>query len=99
MVAGIKNVVDWWLLVAILPMLGAGLTIVGLGRQIIWLIVGLIIFFLFAHIDWRFLKTSGLLLFLFVVSFVFCFVGSESCFRFVVVFFMSCMSFTINIKN
>ncbi|PJE72974.1 MAG: hypothetical protein COV00_02135 [Candidatus Tagabacteria bacterium CG10_big_fil_rev_8_21_14_0_10_40_13] len=68
MAAGIKNVVDWWLLVAILPMLGAGLTIVGLGRQIIWLIVGLIIFFLFAHIDWRFLKTSGLLLFLFVVS-------------------------------
>jgi len=60
--------IDWLLFVSLVPLLAAGLTITGLGRQLVWIVFGIIIFFAFSLIDWRFLKTSGLLFSLFAFS-------------------------------
>ncbi|MBU1179133.1 rod shape-determining protein RodA [Patescibacteria group bacterium] len=71
---------DWTLFVSLIPLLGAGLItmrpFVGEGgdycfnRQIVWIAVSLFVFFVFSRVDWRFLKTSGLLLVLFVFALV-----------------------------
>ncbi|MFC1756693.1 rod shape-determining protein RodA [Patescibacteria group bacterium] len=66
---------DWLLVFTFTPLLGAGLVtmrpFLGEGssyffnRQIIWIILGVLVFLVFSNIDWRFLKTSGFLLGLF----------------------------------
>jgi rod shape determining protein RodA len=79
--------IDWLLVVFLLPILSAGLvtmkSFVGetpfFEKQLIWIGVSLLIFFVFSFIDWRFLRRtdilvglflffSGLLLVLFVVG-------------------------------
>lgn len=72
--------IDWILVASFVPLLGAGLVtmrpLIGeesayfFNRQIIWIIVGLFVFFAFSLIDWRFLKNSGLLIALFFSSVV-----------------------------
>jgi len=66
---------DWTLFVAAMPLLGAGLitmrpfvdeeAVYFFNRQLVWIGIALAVFFIFSRIDWRFLKTSGLLLALF----------------------------------
>lgn len=69
--------IDWILFFALVPIVGAGLltmdSFVGaenyfFGRQILWIGVSLTVFFLFCTIDWRFLKRTDVLLFLFALS-------------------------------
>ncbi len=70
--------IDWILFFSIVPLVSAGLITMrpftgGSGsyffnRQLIWVLIGAIIFFVFSNIDWRFLKTSGFLLILFACS-------------------------------
>ncbi|MDD5032498.1 MAG: FtsW/RodA/SpoVE family cell cycle protein [Candidatus Pacebacteria bacterium] len=74
----IKFNVDWILFSAIVPLLLAGLVTMrpftgGEGsyfftRQVIWIFIGVVLFFAFSRVDWRFLKTSGVLLLLFGIS-------------------------------
>jgi len=69
--------IDWILFGAILPLLAAGLiTMYSLGaennyfftRQMIWIIVSFAVFFIFSLADWRFLRKSGFLIILFLLS-------------------------------
>jgi len=65
--------IDWVLVFSVVPLLLAGLvTITGdnyfFYRQIIWISIGVFVFFLFSFIDWRFVRNSGFLFFLFLVS-------------------------------
>lgn len=72
--------IDWVLVASFVPLLGAGLVTMRplvseesayfFNRQVIWITIGFLIFFVFSFIDWRFLKNSGLLLVLFAVSMV-----------------------------
>lgn len=75
--------IDWVLFLAIIPLLSAGLlTMKGFsglegagggyyfGRQIIWIFLGFAVFFIFSFIDWRFLRSGWLLVFLLVLSLV-----------------------------
>lgn len=67
---------DWVLVVAILPLLGAGLVTMNsftsesyyFDRQLIWIVLAGIVFFVCSLIDWRFLRRSGVLVTLFAVS-------------------------------
>ena len=74
--------IDWLLFLATIPLLLAGLITMrsfGAGsppaggdyffsHQLIWITLGLIIFFLFSFIDWRFLRKSEFLMALFLLS-------------------------------
>lgn len=69
--------IDWVLFWATVPLLAASLlTMRSFGgennyffsRQIIWIIVSLVIFFVFSFIDWRLLRRSDLLVSLFLFS-------------------------------
>ena len=69
--------IDWILFLATIPILIAGLlTMRSLGnesdyffsRQLIWIGISFIIFFAFSFIDWRFLRRSEILIFLFLLS-------------------------------
>jgi len=74
--------IDWLLFLATIPLLLAGLITMrsfGAGsppaggdyffsHQLIWIALGLIIFFLFSFIDWRFLRKSEFLMALFLLS-------------------------------
>ncbi|MEI6297009.1 MAG: rod shape-determining protein RodA [bacterium] len=68
--------VDWILVIAILPLLGAGLLTMNAfvgdnyfaERQVIWIVVSFIFFFVFSQIDWRFLKDSKILVSLYAFS-------------------------------
>jgi len=61
-----KLSVDWILFFSVLPLLGAGLitmhTFTGdnyfFERQIIWIFLSIIVFFVFSLVDWRFLRQS-----------------------------------------
>ncbi len=67
---------DWLLLGAIAPLIGAGLLTMSsftteshfAARQLLWLAVSLLAFFSFSFIDWRWLRRSGVLVTLFFVS-------------------------------
>lgn len=75
--------IDWLLFFSTIPLLFAGLiTMRSLGaenlsgggnyffsRQIIWVAVSIVIFFIFSAIDWRFLRKSGMLILLFFLVF------------------------------
>jgi len=68
--------IDWRLFLVVLPLLGAGLvtmnSFVGESffyeRQIIWIALGLVVFFLFSLIDWRFLRRTWVSVALFIFS-------------------------------
>jgi rod shape determining protein RodA len=60
--------IDWILVASVVPLLGAGLTVTGVSRQLVWILLGFLVFFLFSRTDWRFLKTSGFLLSLFILA-------------------------------
>lgn len=67
---------DWYLFVSVIPLLGAGLvtmnSFVGESffyeKQIIWILVGLVVFLISSLIDWRFLRRTWVSVFLFLVS-------------------------------
>ena len=76
---GISNGIDWLLVLFILPIIAAGLvtmksfTVLEDGgdffsRQIIWVLVGLAVFFIFSFIDFRFLKRTSVLVFIFLFT-------------------------------
>jgi len=70
----LKNI-DWLLLVAILPLLFAGLSVMNsytdqsqyYERQLTWIVIALAVFFIFSFIDFRFLRSSGILITLFLI--------------------------------
>lgn len=77
--------IDWTLFLAAIPLLLAGLVMMkGLTsqidplasgdyfftRQIIWIFLAFAIFFIFSSVDWRFLKSGTLLLFLLILSLI-----------------------------
>lgn len=73
----ISQGVDWVLFLSTLPLLMTGLiTMRAFGaesnyffsRQIVWIGIGFAIFFIFSLIDWRFLRKSEVLIFLFLFS-------------------------------
>lgn len=78
-----KPNVDWVMIAAIVPILLAGLiTMKGFGpstdisrtgdyffnHQLVWIAIGFTLFFLAASVDWRFLRSGGLLLFIYVIG-------------------------------
>jgi rod shape determining protein RodA len=68
--------VDWILLAAVLPIVAAGLiTMNSLGaesgfftRQLIWVGISLLVFFVTSFIDWRFLRRTGVVIGLYAAS-------------------------------
>ena len=72
--------IDWLLFAALLPILGAGLITMKsfspdpssaelfFNKQIIWVLISFILFFSLAHLDFRFLKRTDLLVALFFIS-------------------------------
>lgn len=68
--------VDWWLLGALAPLLGAGFVTMSSftgesyfsHRQLLWLLVALGVFFGFSLVDWRWLRRSGILVLLYGLS-------------------------------
>jgi len=83
-VSKLRHNVDWLLLLAIVPLLAAGLitmrsflffdtgtaTDFFFNRQIIWIAIGLGLFFAASVVDWRFLRRTEVLVVLFVSSVV-----------------------------
>ena len=69
-----KNV-DWVIFFSIIPLVIAGLFTMNsftadnyfFHRQLIWVAVSLSIFFVFSAIDWRFLRSSGVLVSLYLL--------------------------------
>lgn len=67
--------IDWLLFLFLLPVLGAGLVTMKsfteetpyFAHQLIWIGLGFAIFFIFSHIDFRFLKRTNILVFLFFI--------------------------------
>jgi rod shape determining protein RodA len=65
----LRERVDWLLLAAILPVMAFGLLAMNsftetsyfFNRQLIWIAVSLVAFFLASLVDWRFLRQSGVL--------------------------------------
>jgi rod shape determining protein RodA len=76
-----KNI-DWLLLFSTLPILAAGLITMSsfgsagkgmalgsyFGRQVIWIVISLVIFFVFSTFDFRFLRRTQVLVGLFIIS-------------------------------
>ena len=72
-----KFTIDWILLGAIIPLLGAGLVTMDsftsggtnlFGRQLIWIGISVALFFVCSFIDWRFLRKTWVSVTLFVLS-------------------------------
>jgi rod shape determining protein RodA len=71
-----RNGIDWILFFSILPLLGAGLVTMNsftvdnyfFEKQIVWIGVSLIIFFLLSFVDFRFLKKTSVLIGMFLFS-------------------------------
>src|SRR3989338_3003645 len=68
--------IDWILFLATMPLLAAGLISMrsfGVGsdyyftRQLLWIGIGIFVFFVFSLVDWRFLRKSELLAGFFVL--------------------------------
>lgn len=71
--------VDWVLILSALALIAAGLAMMsefGAGngyfvrRQLIWVVIGLAVFFIFSFMDWRFLRQGEILLAFFCFLFV-----------------------------
>ncbi|MEI6397014.1 MAG: rod shape-determining protein RodA [Candidatus Taylorbacteria bacterium] len=73
--SGSRSSMDWWLIGACLPILAAGVTTMYSFtgdnafalRQIIWIVIALICFFVVSRVDVRFLRSTRVLTTLFVV--------------------------------
>ncbi|MFA6339183.1 MAG: rod shape-determining protein RodA [Candidatus Paceibacterota bacterium] len=69
--------IDWLMFFSIVPILIAGLSTMNsftadnvfFNRQLIWIVVSIVVFFLFSFIDFRFLRRTGVLVGLFLFSF------------------------------
>jgi rod shape determining protein RodA len=67
---------DWVMILAILPIIGAGLVTMNaftgasvlFDKQVVWVCVSFIVFFVLSFFDFRFLKRTGVLVGLFLVS-------------------------------
>ena len=75
----ISNGIDWLLVFFILPIIAGGLVTmksftpeenVGdfFGRQLVWVTVGFTVFFVFSFMDFRFLKRTDVLVFIFLLN-------------------------------
>mgnify|MGYP002635150477 CR=1 FL=1 len=68
--------IDWRLFLVMVPLLGAGLITMNsftgensfYGKQIIWVTLGMVLFFVFSLIDWRFLRRTWVSVTLFIFS-------------------------------
>ncbi len=69
--------IDYLLLLGVFPLLVAGLSTISafngqntlFYREFFWIIFSVIIFFIFSRIDWRFMRKTGPVVFLYVFSF------------------------------
>lgn len=79
---GIKkslSIIDWIMILAIVPMLGAGLVTMNsftgdsalFDKQVVWIGISFIVFFLLSFFDFRFLRRTGVLVGLFLASICF----------------------------
>ena len=70
--------IDWMLVLFILPIVAAGLAAMKsfvpeeggvnfFNKQIIWVVVSLAVFFFFSYLDFRFLKRTDVLVFIFLL--------------------------------
>ena len=75
-----ESSIDWFLLLALAPIIGAGLLTMDsfvdadnyfFSRQLLWVAVSVAVFFLFSMADWRFLKRTDILIVLFSFSVAF----------------------------
>src|SRR3989338_7746759 len=75
-----ESSIDWLLLLALVPIIGAGLLTMDsfvdadnyfFSRQLVWVAISLAVFFFFSIVDWRFLKRTDVLLALFSFSVAF----------------------------
>jgi rod shape determining protein RodA len=74
--SGSKRAIDWVLISAIIPILGAGLVTMNafsgkssfMIHQLIWIAVSFTIFFVLSYVDFRFLRRTGVLVALFSLS-------------------------------
>jgi rod shape determining protein RodA len=72
----LKQNIDWLLFAATLPILGAGLITMNsftgdthfFSRQIVWILLAFIVFFVFSFIDFRFLRRTSVLVTLYAIS-------------------------------
>jgi len=72
----LPGAIDWTLVIAVIPLLAAGLvtmhSFVGdnifFTRQLVWIGVGFFLFFMASFIDWRFLRRSNVVVWLFAAS-------------------------------
>src|SRR3989338_5471531 len=75
----ISNGIDWMLVFFILPIISAGLATMKsftgeenagefFNKQIIWILMGFAIFFVFSFIDFRFLRRTDILMFIFLLT-------------------------------
>ena len=75
----ISNGIDWLLIVFIIPIIAAGLVTMKsfapledtgdfFNKQIIWVLLGFFVFFVFSFIDIRFLKRTNVLVFIYLLT-------------------------------
>ncbi len=72
----LKLNIDWVLFFSILPLLGVGLLSMSsftaenyyFERQLIWITLSLVVFFLFSFIDWRFLRRTGVVVTIYLMG-------------------------------
>jgi rod shape determining protein RodA len=71
--------IDWILILAIIPILAAGLVTMNsfvadnnvfFNKQVIWLVIAFSVFFVFSLIDWKFLRRTQVIIWLFIISIV-----------------------------
>ena len=72
----LRQHIDWILFAAVLPILGAGFLTMNSftgesefgSRQVVWIGLSFVVFFIFSFIDFRFLRRTGVLVALFLAS-------------------------------
>src|SRR5262245_9092499 len=79
MIRKISTGIDWLLVAFILPIIVAGLVTMKsftplensdsfFNRQIIWVLLGFLVFFIFSFIDFRFMKRTGVLVVIYLAN-------------------------------
>jgi rod shape determining protein RodA len=77
--SGKLSKIDWILFLATIPIIGAGLVTMNsftgdtslFGKQIVWVIISIAVFFIFSFIDWRFFRRTDVLVGFFVLAVLF----------------------------
>jgi len=75
-IRALTDAMDWGLLLAIVPLLLVGLVTINsfadtnplFQRQIVWILLSIIIFITASLVDWRFLRRTGVIMTLFIIS-------------------------------